>query len=123
MNLLRVLLLLLASAAIGDSFTAVADTLTPADIAFSALLINQVRRGNAVAVQELNNADTLYLSADDILAIRADVCGGVTSSMKFSLYLRNGIGRTLVREQIESFEPFTVFGNTPPDVYNGYTDF
>ena len=30
---------------------------------------------------------------------------------------------TVVREQIESFEPFTVFGNTPPDVYDGYTDF
>ena len=124
MNLLRVLLLLLASgSAIGDRFTAVADTLTPADITFSALLLSQERKGTAIAAQELNNEDIISLRPRDILAIRADVVGGITNSMKFSLYLRNGTGRTLVREQIESFEPFTVFGNTPPDVYNGYTDF
>ena len=130
MNLLRVLLLLLASgSAIGvftasDSVTAVDNTTAPADIALSALLISQERKGTAVAARELKNDDILSLVPTDILAIRADIFGGITNSMKFALYLCEEDGKeTLVREQIESFEPFTLFGNTPPDVYHGYTDF
>ena len=123
MKLLGVVLVLLASAsATTDDFSAVADA--PADIAFSALLVDKVRQGTAVGGRELRNDDRLKLRTTDIVAIRADVCGGVTNSMKLELYLLEDDGsEVLVREQRENFEPFTVFGGTPPDLYNGYTDF
>ena len=123
MKVLRVVLLgLFSGSVVGEDFSAVNDT--PADISFTALLLSQERKGTAVLAQELVNEGSLSLSATDIVAIRAELCGGLTNSMKFYLYAVEDDGsETLLREQTENFQPFTVFGKTPPDVYKGSADF
>jgi len=114
MKVLRVVLLALFSGSVvGEDFSAVNDT--PADISFTALLLSQERKGTAVLAQELVNEGSLSLSATDIVAIRAELCGGLTNSMKFYLYAVEEDGsETLLREETENFQPFTVFGKTPP---------
>mmetsp|Transcript_451 Transcript_451/g.1631 ORF Transcript_451/g.1631 Transcript_451/m.1631 type:complete len:322 (+) Transcript_451:84-1049(+) len=120
LKLLGVVLGLLAlSGSAEDGFVDV-EAAAETEITMTSLKLSS---GDVIGTQVLTNQSALVLAEGDVVTVQATVCGGVTNSVKFYLSVVEVDGSTtLVRANIELFEPYALFGDRPVGSFFGSAD-